>query len=73
MSETNDSYYSIKVISFNGKKQDWDTWEENFLAKAKRKGSKGLLMGKLKIPQDTNTLDLTKDADKVKKYERRTS
>jgi hypothetical protein len=54
------------VISFNGKKGDWDAWEEKFLAKARHKGYKDLLLGKLKIPVDFFTLDLAKDADKAK-------
>jgi hypothetical protein len=66
MSETNESFYSIKVISFSGKKNDWDAWEEKFLAKAKRKGYKGILMGTNWIPQDSKILDPTVDADKIK-------
>jgi hypothetical protein len=66
MSGTNDSFYSIKVISFSGKKKDWDAWEEKFLAKAKRKGYKGVLMGTNQIPQDSEILDPTVDTDKIK-------
>ena len=29
---------SIKIIPFSGKKEDWDIWEEKFLARASRKG-----------------------------------
>ena len=66
MSETNDSLYSIKVISFTGKKKDWEAWEEKFLAKAKRKGYKDILLGKQEIPLDSKDLDPSKDDDKVK-------
>ena len=29
---------SIKIIPFSRKKEDWDIWEEKFLARASRKG-----------------------------------
>ncbi len=66
MSKTDESYYSMKVITFSGKKRDWDAWEEKFLAKAKRKGYKELLQGKLTIPVDSDVLDLDGDEDKEK-------
>ena len=66
MSETNDSTYSLKLITFSGKKRDWDAWEEKFLAKAKRKGYKELLQGKLTIPVDSDVLDSDDDEDKEK-------
>jgi hypothetical protein len=66
MSETNDSYYSLKVITFSGKKRDWDAWEEKFLVKAKRKGNKELLQGKLTVPSDSEVLDPDDDEDQAK-------
>ena len=56
---------SIRVITFSGKKLDWSTWEEKFLAKSKRRGYKELLLGKNKIaiPKSSEILDETKDDD----------
>ncbi len=53
--------FSIKVIGFSGKKKDWITWEEKFLSKAKRRGYKDLLLGRVVIPM--STADLTWDND----------
>jgi hypothetical protein len=41
---------TIRVILFSGKKGDWLAWEERFLAKAKQKGFKELLLGRVEIP-----------------------
>ena len=59
---------SIRVITFSGKKTDWSTWEEKFLAKSKRRGYKELLLEKdgVQIPKSTETLD-EKDEDDKKK------
>jgi hypothetical protein len=47
----------IRVILFTGKKGDWSAWEERFLAKARRKGFKDLLLGKVTIPDSTTIID----------------
>ena len=57
---------SIKVIQFLGKAKDWAIWEEKFLAKAKRRGFKDVLLGKVAIPKLTEVLDEQKDTDKLK-------
>ena len=41
---------SIRIIAFVGKQSDWDGWSEKFLARAKRKGYKKLLLGTEKVP-----------------------
>ena len=51
---------TIKVIEFSGKKSDWFVWESKFLARAKRKGYKGLLLGKSKFPRKVKILMRTK-------------
>jgi hypothetical protein len=48
---------SIRVIMFTGKEQDWSAWEERFLAKARRKGFKNLLLGKETIPNSSVLID----------------
>jgi hypothetical protein len=66
MSESTSKDEYIKVVSFNGKKRDWSPWEEIFLARAMRKGYKLVLTGKETIPESTEVLDESKDADKHK-------
>ena len=65
MSEfTNTKESSIRIIGFSGKKQDWVPWEEKFVAKAKRRGYKSVLLGKESIPKSSD--DFTSDdSDKV--------
>ena len=41
---------SIDIIEFNGKQSDWDSWSKKFLAHAKCKGYKKLLLGIEKVP-----------------------
>jgi gag-polypeptide of LTR copia-type len=57
---------SIKVVLFSGKSSDWITWEEKFLARAKRKGYKDLLLGKVEVPKESAT---ESDSDKKKNKE----
>lgn len=40
----------ILVLDFDGKANNWEGWSEKFLARAKRKGYKELLMGTKAIP-----------------------
>ena len=41
---------SIRVIEFSGRTIDWEGWSEKFLARAKRKGYKKLLVGTESTP-----------------------
>ena len=54
MSEENVS--SIKVIPFSGKAVDWPVWSEKFLARARRKGYKKILLGKTAVPDEDEDL-----------------
>jgi hypothetical protein len=36
---------AIRVLHFSGRKEEWPSWNEKFLAKAKRSGIKDLLLG----------------------------
>lgn len=59
---------SIRVLEFDGKPKNWDPWSEKFLARAKRKGYKSLLVGKEKVPtQDQYDLAIlgTSEVDKA--------
>ena len=53
----------IRVITFLGKKNEWSTWEEKFLAKSKHRGYKDIILEKnnIKIPKSTETLDEGKE------------
>jgi hypothetical protein len=42
---------AIRVLHFSGRKEEWSTWSEKFLAKAKHSGIKDVLLGKLQIPK----------------------
>jgi hypothetical protein len=49
-------YTSIKVIPFNGKRNEWAPWEEKYLARAKHKGIKPVLLGQQDIPKASDVL-----------------
>jgi hypothetical protein len=57
MTETSQVEKSIRVILFSGKTSDWISWEEKFLARAKRNGYKDILLGKIDIPEEGESLD----------------
>ena len=60
---------SIKVIPFSGKAVDWPVWSEKFLARARRKGYKKILLGTVSVPSDDEDLSqLT--ADEIKEKEK---
>jgi hypothetical protein len=48
---------SICMIIFSCKKQYWPAWEERFLAKARCKGFKNLLLGRVTIPVSSMVID----------------
>jgi len=52
------------VISFNGKQLDWAIWKEKFLARARRRGYKDIILGKTAIPVDGATIDTMTPAGK---------
>jgi len=58
---------AIRVISFSSEQADWSYWEEKFLARAKRKGYKGVLLGTVAIPKDADTIDESTTAGKESK------
>ena len=63
--ETRSEYYSSKsVVSYNGKKKDFAAWEEKWLAKAKRKGYKEVVLGTVPI---ADHFDLMADDDDAAK------
>ena len=60
---------TIKVIPFSGKAVDWPVWNEKFLARARRKGYKKILLGKDIVPDDA--VDLNAITDKNEKKEKK--
>jgi hypothetical protein len=48
---------AIRALNFFGRKEEWLTWSEKFLAKAKRSGIKDVLLGKLQIPKTSEELE----------------
>ena len=56
-----------KIILSSGKKSDWPVWSEKFLARANRKGYKGILLGEEEVPDDEVDTELIEDEDKRKK------
>ena len=60
-------YKTLRVISFDGKNVNWDPWSEKIKAKAKRKGWKDLLVGKVTIPTESEYAQAILDGDEVTK------
>ncbi len=58
---------SVRIIEFSGKQADWDGWSEKFLARAKCRGYKGLLLGRDKVKmQEQLVLAETSSSDSDK-------
>jgi hypothetical protein len=55
---------TIRVIPFYGKSEEWLTWSEKFLAKARRYGYKDLLLGMVKVPRTDEDYDMESEAGK---------
>jgi hypothetical protein len=49
-----DTTVSIRVIPFTGKKEDWPIWSVTFLARARCKGYRDVLLGKDNTPSDAD-------------------
>jgi hypothetical protein len=51
-------------LSFSGSKDEWPTWSEKFLTKAKRSGIKDVLLGKVLILKSSEVFDEKTDEGK---------
>ena len=60
----------IRVIPFSGNAVDWSVWSEKFLARARRKGYKKILLGEEVVPDDAENLDGITNQNKKKKKEK---
>ena len=50
-------FSDIRVLNFSGRKEEWPSWNEKFLANAKRSGIMDVLLGKIKIPTSLDVID----------------
>jgi hypothetical protein len=55
---------TIRIIPFYGKSEEWPTWSERFLAKARRYGFKDVLSGKVKVPRNDEDYYMESDEEK---------
>jgi hypothetical protein len=49
---------TIRVIPLYGKSEEWPTWSEKFLAKARHNSFKDVLLGKVKVPRIDEDYDM---------------
>ena len=63
MSDESGKEMSLRYIPFKGKKEEWDMWSQKFLAKARKKGYKELLTGKLKM-KEQDDVDYEEEEEK---------
>jgi hypothetical protein len=50
-------FSAIRVLRFSGRKEEGPSWNEKFLAKAKRSGITDVLLGKVEIPSSLDVID----------------
>jgi tellurite resistance-related uncharacterized protein len=55
---------TIRVIPFYGKSEEWPTWSEKVLAKARRYGLKDILLGKVKVLKTDEDYDMEPEEGK---------
>ena len=56
----------ITIIPFDGTKKQWKIWSTKFLAKARRKGYKEILLGSKVAPKDNAATPLSAESRKLK-------
>jgi hypothetical protein len=50
-------FSAIRILNFPGRKEEWPSWSETFLAKAKHSGIKDVLLEKVEIPTSLEVID----------------
>jgi hypothetical protein len=55
---------AIRVLKFTGKKEEWLTWNEKSLAKARISGINNILLGKVTIPKTNEEINEKTDEGK---------
>jgi hypothetical protein len=58
---------TIRVIPFYGKSEEWNTWSEKDLAKARHYGFKDVLLGKVKVKVPRTDEDYDMESEEGKK------
>jgi hypothetical protein len=59
-------FSAIRVLKFTGNKEEWSTWNEKFLAKARIYGIKDILLGKVTIQKNSEKINEKTDEGKSK-------
>ena len=67
MSTSNTDERSIRVLPFSGKSSDWKIWSRKFLARANRRGYKNILLGKDKVPTESEYVLATGETNATEK------
>ena len=49
---------TIRVIPFSGKQEEWRMWSRKFLARAKIRGYKEVLLGLVDVPDQVEVLNI---------------
>jgi hypothetical protein len=57
---------AVIVLNFTGKEEEWSTWTEKSLAKARRSGIKDILLSKFTIPNTNEEINQKVDVGKSK-------
>jgi hypothetical protein len=57
-------FSAIWVLNFSGRKEEWPSWSDKFLAKAKRSGIEDVLLGRVEIPTSLDVIDEKTDEGK---------
>ena len=65
-----DNLKAIRIIQFDDKKSSFRKWSKKFLAVAKRRGYKDVLLGAVAVPRWNDDLDETNPTEKVLLLER---
>ena len=61
---SDDETVRIRILPFNGKREEWRMWSKRFLAQAHIKGYKDLLIGTKQLPNYAATSDMAEELRK---------
>jgi hypothetical protein len=57
---------AIRVLNFTGKREEWSTWSQEFLVKARRSDSKNITLANFIISKTNEEINEKKDEEKIK-------
>ena len=55
---------AVRLKTFSGKEEDWETWAPQFLARAEAKGYRGIAEGEETPPNNSEVLDPNSSTEK---------